>query len=246
MDKQIVQALGADAYCYKWRTDRQKKRTRYKDFDQQLRALGREQHLLWKKKQNLGWEPLEPPVQKGWKRKFVLRDDVAKSKQADFFQGILNKVNTTDWSYRKDFKVRRRRFGKKIYVVKPQLLLQPCSMYAGRVKFSAEEAFYFDELMIQHKGRIEKRYVFKEPWRFVLKVMPNIIDKVRIKDGELESRLDEIDNYLERNGYKYRFQRVVYGRGKYRNYYWIKPQEQNPLLNLPLLGLLDGLKSELL
>lgn len=76
------------AYC------RQKKRMQYEDFDKQLISLDKKRDDLQELKRNLGWEPLIPPVQKGWKRFFVLRDDVERSKHAEFFQNILKKINT--------------------------------------------------------------------------------------------------------------------------------------------------------
>ncbi len=99
----------------------------YEDFDKQLLKLHREEDTLWKQRANLGWEPLTPPVQKGWKRFFVLREDVARSKQADFYERILKKINTYAQSYRKDFKGKKEGEGAryKKYVVKKQYLLEP-------------------------------------------------------------------------------------------------------------------------
>jgi hypothetical protein len=45
----------------------------------------------------MGYVPLEPPVQRGWKRTFVLRADVASSAKAVFYQGILDKINRVDY-----------------------------------------------------------------------------------------------------------------------------------------------------
>src|SRR5258705_13148999 len=120
MDTQLIQQYGEDILCYRLRTTRQKKRMQYKDFDKQLIQLHKEERALYELKRNLGWELLIPSVQKGWKRFFVLRDDVQSSKQAEFFQGILKKINTYEWSHRKDFVARRRKKekGRKVYVVK--------------------------------------------------------------------------------------------------------------------------------
>jgi hypothetical protein len=247
MDTKLIKQYGEDILCYRLRTARQKKRMVYEDFDKYLIQLDKEEYALNEQKRNLGWEPLIPPVQKGWKRFFVLRDDVAVSKNAEFFQAILNKINTYQWSYRKDFKVKKRRYGKKKYVVKNQKLLQPCQWYFAKLDFTDNEKALFHEIFeIEKRGKTPiKRYVFKEPWRFRLKVSPNIITKVRIKDGELESKIDRIENYIKRNDFRKRQEKITRGYFKYK--YWDnleKYNEINPFVNKPLIRIMDELKAE--
>jgi ribosomal protein S15P/S13E len=247
MDKKLIQEYGQDILCYRFRTARQKKRMQYKDFHKQLIRLHKEDNALYEQKRNLGWEPLLPPVQKGWKRSFVLRDDVARSKQAEFFEKILAKINTHDWSYRKDFKVKKRRLGRKNYVVKEQKLLTPYDWYFMKLGFSdAEKQFFHEVLYWDNRGRIKAiRYVFNEPWRFVLKVKPNIITKVRIKDAVLESKIARLRNYVKRNDLERQQSRVLHGNYKWP--YWMRNQkrkEVNPLLNKPIYKIVDELKEQ--
>lgn len=203
MDATLIQQYGPDILCYRLRTKRNKRRAQHSDFQKQLLALSKEKRALRKQKRNLGWEPLVPPVQKGWKRFFVLRDDVARSKAATFYEGILVKINTVDYSHRKDFKQKKRAFGKKKYVVSEQHLRKPCAHDFEKLAFTeAEKAQFHPEWSCEKgSGKFIKRYVFNEPWRFVLRIRPNVIDKVRRQDPELDRRLHEIDAYLERNGY---------------------------------------------
>jgi hypothetical protein len=177
MGTKIIQQYGEDILCYKLCTARQKKRRQYEELEKKLIALHKEERALYGQIRNLGWEPLVPPVQKGWKRFFVLRDDVARSKQADFFQNILEKINTHDWSHRKDFMIRKRRFGRKKYAVKEQRLLQPREWQFEKPGFDENEKQMFHEEYHYETGKRDpiKRYVFDEPWRFVLRVRPNMI-----------------------------------------------------------------------
>ena len=92
MDSKLIQQYGEEILCYRLRTARQKKRMQYDDFDKQLIQMHKEKNILYEQERNLGWEPLVPPVQKGWKRFFVLRDDVERSKNAEFFKAILKKI----------------------------------------------------------------------------------------------------------------------------------------------------------
>ena len=196
MDTKLIKQFGTDILCYRIRTARQKKRMQYEDFDKQLIALSKEEIILHN--HNPGWEPLTPPVQRGWKRFFVLRDDVARSDDAQFFQNILAKINTEKWSYRKDFKKKKRKSGKKIYVVRGHELQKPDEQEFKKLNFTiAEREFFHAEY---HYDQWRKGFVihfaFSEPWRFVLRVRPNLIDKQRKIDSVTEARLAEISNYV--------------------------------------------------
>ncbi len=245
MDTKLIREYGADILSYRFRTARQKKRAQYEDFDKQLIQLNKERDKLSRQIRNLGWEPLVPPVQKGWKRCFVLRQDVARSRNADFFETILKKINTQDWSHREDFKVRKRKKGRKYYIVKTQFLRK---LYEGDLKkldFSAKELEYFHEVWESDWRRQPvKRYVFTEPWRFVLQVRPNIIDKVKKRDAVLEARKSEINTWFDRNGYCYRLDKLRGG-----GYTWWKKKEQpyagqHMLRNKTLPQILSDAKTE--
>jgi len=248
MDTKTIQKHGEYILSYRLRTARQRKRMQYEDFEKFLIQLNEENRELYQRKRNLGWEPLVPPVQKGWKRFFVLRNDVARSKHADFFQGILKKINTYDWSYRKDFLVRRRRFGKKVYVVKGQKLLEPHEYHFAKLCFNEKEKQMFRE---EHRYGYWNRkpgnkvYVFNEPWRFVLVVKPNFITRVRIRDEVIEARLNAIDYYLERNCLEWKQQKILYGNCRWRHWHGgKKPWEINGFKNWPVERILDYLKNE--
>jgi len=245
MDKKLIQQFGTDILCYRIRAARQKVRMQYEDFDKQLIRLNKEYIELRHRRNNLGWEPLIPPVQKGWKRFFVLRKDVAVSRHAEFFEGILKKINTYDWSYRKNFLVKRRKGGRKFYVTKPQKLRQFYEWEFKRQNFDDKERQYFDMVYVYHRSHLQPtvKYVFREPWLFVLQVRPNIIDKVKIRDHELEARIQKIEDYIERNSYGGRRDKLVYG-GTCRccNDWDEREDERNPLKNKPLTRILDELR----
>lgn len=228
MDTKLIGQFGSEIGAYRIRTERQKKRLRYKDFDKQLLELDFRLDALYKKRRNLGWEPLTPPIQRGWKRFFILKEEVATSKQADFFEQLLKKINTTNYSWKKDFTVRKRNRGRKIYVVKEQYLLAPCEWDFKKLNFSPQEQLFFYEQWRTNKyGYASKHFVFTEPWRFSLIIKPNIIDKKRITDPVLESSIDEIEQYLKRNFYNRRLGKIKDGRFGYRHYrYYPKSKER--------------------
>ena len=75
----------------------------------------------------------------------------------------------------------------------------------------SEQQFFYEMWDWDCYKQSVKRYVFREPWRFVLKVRPNIIDRTRRRDAELEAKLKSIQDYLERNDLRGRQARLVNG-----------------------------------
>ena len=104
------------------KTARQKRRAQKADREKQLIRLEKLRTKLWLDKQQLPWIPLEEPYQKGWKRFFVLREDVKRSHMADFYQTLLNKINTAQYSRDKTFSSRKRRLRRYEYTVRTQAL----------------------------------------------------------------------------------------------------------------------------
>jgi len=224
MDTKFIRQYGEEILCYRHRTTRKKKQMQYEDFDKQLIHLHREERELLKQKYNLGWEALTPPVQRGWKRFFVLREDVARSRHKVFFENILSKINTYDYSWRKDFKRKKRKRGRKVYVVKPQSLAKLSELDLVKLGFTdLEKQFFYEVWETDCRGLFVKRFLFKEPWRFVLKVRPNMIDKVRKRDEVIEARLQEIDAYLDRNRFRHRLNKILHGHDQWG---WLKYYEK--------------------
>ncbi|MBO9703415.1 MAG: hypothetical protein J7604_24615 [Sporocytophaga sp.] len=218
---------------------RKKKRLQKEALEKKLIALHKEQNRLRVQIRNLGYEPLIPPVQKGWERTFVLRDDVRRSPRALFYIDLLKKINTVQYSDSKKFLVKRRKRGKKIYVNREQRLREFYEYEWKNSKFSESERFYFTEsVLIDRKGEPYKVYTFNEPWRYVLRIVPNMITMLQIKDAILEQRSDEIRNYLISNNLDCKLGRLL----GYRQNIWDyspKTKYVNPLKNKPVNKILD-------
>lgn len=227
------------------KSKRRKKRLQKKDFEKKLIALYRERKQLLLQIRNLGYKSLVPPIQKGWKRIFVLREDVKISPHAAFFEQLLVKINTVQYSDKKQFKVRRRKRGRKIYIDREQKLRSFYSYEWERLKLTDAQRFYFTEIPgMNQSSAYQKVYVFNEPWRFVLKVVPDMITLLQIKDSSLEQRLSEISNYLERNNLTGKLDRLIHGHHKYRCFKETDIKNADPLLNKPLHKVLDEYYNE--
>jgi hypothetical protein len=248
MDTKLVREYGTEILSYRLRTVRQKKRMQYEDFDKRLLKLKREEDELDELERNLGYEPLIPPVQKGWKRFFVLRDDVAKSKHAEFFENILKKINTYDWSYRRDFRVRKKRYGRYKYGIKTQQLKRLYESDFFKIGFTeVEKSYFYEAWELDSCRKLVKTFVFSEPWRFVLRVRPNMITKIKRLDPAIESRCAEINSYFKRNAYEFRYDKI---RGGNVWQWWhdcmYNKREKNVLKNKPLLQILEEVAEGLL
>nr|WP_295869198.1 hypothetical protein [uncultured Chitinophaga sp.] len=198
MDKLFSDELQYYIDTARLKTARQKRRAVITARDKQLLELSRYQRKLWKKSREAIYVPLQPPIQKGYIRTFVLRDDVARGKQASFFQGILDRINTAQHFHRKDFKKKKRVRGKKVWVDKEQYLRKLFPWDVSKAAFTPEEAAYFEVRMefCERKGREIEMTVFTEPWRFVLRVRPYMLTHQRVVDPLLESQIQEVDNYI--------------------------------------------------
>ncbi|RFS23959.1 hypothetical protein DVR12_08735 [Chitinophaga silvatica] len=150
--------------------------------------------------------PLRPPVQKGYKRFFVLKDEIASGRKVEFFTALLAKINTCQYSDRRDFKVKRKKFRKRIYVVKPQKL-QPVYKIL-KIKLTESEIAYFEERFDNNGNSF---LGFKDPQiYFRLIVKPNYVGFKRDVAAELCSKIDQLENYITKNElyvkrYRYRY-----------------------------------------
>jgi len=201
MDNQIQTEIENYIIASRIRTNRRRLRDARTQSEKQLLQFYREDRRLREAWRNRGYVPLEPPVMIGYKRFFILRDDVARGRQADFYQQLLTKINTCDYSHRKDFKVKKRSHGRKKLVLREQHLLQPDHDQFIKLKLTDKEAACFEERLFFRKQSLvpERRMVIKESWRFVLRVRPNMITKTRIVAPELESQMQQLDNYVKRH-----------------------------------------------
>ncbi|OOQ61587.1 hypothetical protein [Mucilaginibacter pedocola] len=180
---------------------RQKRRLVKTDRDKQLIRLDKRRNELWEQRRHLPWVPLEHPYQRGWKRYFILREDVKRSPKAAFYETLLEKINTTEYHHDKSFKRKKRRKGRYGYYVKQQFLKEfsPYAWEINRMGLTEEEKACFTriETYFPKTRRTEVVYRFKEAWRYVLKIAPNMITHVKPLDLDIERELAYIHLYLE-------------------------------------------------
>ncbi len=202
---------------------RRKKKLVKKDFEKQLLVLNRKECELFKAKQNLPFIPLEIPYQQGWLRYFVLREDVLRGPNAEFFQTLLAKINTYHYSNTKSFSVKKRKNGKKVWLTTPQDLYQvPLYQFdCPKLGLTVHEKSYFSvvEEWDVSFNRMHRYYKFNESWRFVLRIRPHIITHKKAIDTDLEKELKWIENKITNKHLRSKINKLTTGRGFYKGYY---------------------------
>ena len=245
MDKKIIQQFGSEILCYKLKTSRQKKRAVRSANEKMLLQLHREQRQIRQQQRELGYVDIDPPIVKGWKRYFVLREDVARSKDAGFYQAILDKINTVKYCNRKDFKRKKWLFRKyKNWTPIEQTVLQPGYYEFKKLNLSEKEQALFEERLVKHEWRNEwvRALVFTQQWRFVLRVRQNVITKVKAIDGELERREMEIMDYLERTNKGDELDRLLGYRVSHNRRWDPNPKAKCQFKKKTILQVMDEIK----
>ncbi len=109
-------------YYIRSKSARRRKRDARTDLEKRVRAAYKEWWHLREVRRNMPLLPLPEPYQKGFVRYFVLREDVARSKRAAFFEELLEVVNTYQYSDNRKFEAKKRRRGKRVLVPRKQEL----------------------------------------------------------------------------------------------------------------------------
>lgn len=243
MDTKLIEEFGSEILSYRLRKVRQKKRAVKEAHEKLLLSLHKERRQLWQQQRNLGYVELNPPIIKGWKRYFVLRDDVARSKDAAFYQGILDKINTIEYCNRKDFRKRFIRKRKEWSLIE-QAVKKPEHSEFVKLNFTEKEKLLFEEKYVKRQWQKElvKIFVFKEQWRFIFRIRQNIITKVKVLDVELERREKAIENYLERTNQDDTLSRLL-GNSVRRWRRWnTEPKPKHRFENKTMLEMIDEYK----
>lgn len=201
---------------FRLRSLRSRKRIIRKDLEKQIIKKHKRSQELWKIRRDTPLVPLEPPYQKGFVRFFVVSDDVKRSKDGGFFEGLLEKINTEMYSEIRRFLQKKRKSGRRIYVERKQELkrLSTYDWNNPRLGLTAGERTYF--LKKEEYDPFRKQYHIYyeciEPWRFVLKVKPNIITHYKPLDADVEREYDELESYLQRHRVVGIVHKKIYGK----------------------------------
>jgi len=230
---------------YRLKSVRRKRRLVIADRDKQLLKLDRERQRIVSHPDYKQTVPLDEPYQKGWKRLFVLSADVQKSADAEFYQQILDAINTVQYHYDQSFKKPKRKGCWHKYWFDELPKLKTIGSYYWQQNthgLSEQQRACFNRVDFwdNHYYRRDHYYEFASPGLFTIAITPHIIDTIKVGDGLLAQQEAWIDNHIENHGLQYRLSKISHGR-KYR--YWKSEFEKlkyrNPLKNKSICDLGD-------
>jgi hypothetical protein len=156
--------------------------------EKELLKLERELNDLWKAERNLPVIKLEKPIRHGWKKFFVLREDIANRSDAQVFREILERINSVVTCRKKNFKVKS---GKKLVDIDHHLRSIPKDSWNFPEHY--KKYFWLCGGCVHRHG---PSYHFGPTFYFVTKIKPHYLTHVRVEDGDLESRKQKIYNKM--------------------------------------------------
>lgn len=229
----------------KIRIARKKRQNYLKDYHKRLLHLSRRERKLCKLERELPLVPLEQPYQKGWVRFFVLRDDVRRSVDAEFFTQLLSKINTEIYSSNKKFYFKKGKSRFK-YTYNQSFKSFSESQWLNPLinTLTEREKSYFSPMLLwdEYGKQHYIKYVFTEAWRYVLRIKPNYITHRRGLDPDLKSEIKEIENFLDG-----RYLRsVVFNKFYGQKYNWQKSDKPDDFKNRTFASIIDEYNENLI
>jgi hypothetical protein len=168
--------------------------------DRQVRAAVREYHALEARRYTI--IKLDLPIQRGWRRFHRPTKDTLLREDHATLEAILGVIGTVVLHPNRQFSRRRGRRGKWVEIEQP---LRPIPTYEWtRENYPQKWRPYFRyELILEENLHWQPYWVFTQPAFFELKVERNWLWHFREIDPGVETRLSELDRWLQaRQGWK--------------------------------------------
>ncbi|WP_394999927.1 hypothetical protein [Acinetobacter sp.] len=178
---------------------RREKRIAKEQFDKKVLSLERENAILWKAKRDIPWIKLDEPIQRGWKRFFVLRDDVARRTDAHIIRDVLKRVNVTQYCDNEAFEEynwKADQWYEMRHDLKP-IGLGECERDVHLTERHRSYLYKGSDWFYNHGWKkIVEGYWFKDKWMLAQKIEPHFVTHYQELDAELEAKLAHIHKKL--------------------------------------------------
>lgn len=180
-------------------------------------AIKREQKLWRASWKNPILEKLDKPVFWGYRREFVLREDISRRNDASKWRALLQLLQNVQYSKRKDFRYRQRP-SRKWKTRTHQLKTFSSWDFEREIpnRFKIHFRFYYAG------GR--RRYYFIHPWMMVSRRKKEYNTHRIVLNTEIEKELGYLDNRIEQNLYRQAYSRQKGGYYRYRE--WGRPRKE--------------------
>lgn len=173
-------------------------------------ATEKELTALWRKKQRLFWAkrnrtlvPLEKPVRHGYKKSFMLRPDIAKSREAHVYLGLLPHVQKHIFSKTKKFETRDYKTKKMVpmsHGLKPIEHKEWNRLVDGGLLTLKQQAMFvkrWRQTSIRNPNMGVFEYHFIKDWVFIERIDPHYKTHTLLLDPQMESELRELMNRID-------------------------------------------------
>lgn len=178
----------------------------YLDRDKELLAKQKKLNELHRLKMSSPLVPLAKPVQRGWRKKFVLRDAESRRKDAPELRRILGEIQHYIYSDNKEFRVKKY-YNKQTEEINHTLHHIPEKSW-DKLKwpayFKTKWFYFYSGIHVSKYGNAFpiKGYFFKYPYMFESVVEPFFATHARVINAAVDSEMKEIENFFERtNGW---------------------------------------------
>jgi hypothetical protein len=194
--------------------------------------LERERNEIWYQLGKIQQIKLDKPIFKGWKKRYVLRDDVKRRDDAHKIQEVLDRVNTTVYCNNKDFKDSKGRDMHHSLGIIPDPRFW---RYYSSSRTAAESEWIKDHRKWiggtswlsdcdAHCYRAAPHYHFRNKWMLDNEVTEWYWTHYTPVDPILESRLQEISNKMD---HKQTIRIISHARGQSQYDDWYRwPDEK--------------------
>ena len=184
-------------------------------FDKHLLSLARELDALRRRR----WirVALEEPIQRGWRRFYVLTAKAERRADKDVLLSLLTHVGTERIRSTPDFRKKRGRGRRRRYVDIEQPLRELTVGEWNRRRIPEEWKRYFHQVQRCHYRVWHDVLIFANPHVFKLKIEPHWVTELTVCDPAVEQRIAEIDAWLWHRDAKFRLDRLCgYSRRRWR------------------------------
>jgi hypothetical protein len=182
--------------------------------DRQVIAAVREHDALSRRRYKI--IQLDQPIQRGWRRLYVPSERAASRRDRPILEAILAVIGTVKVHHSRDFRRRRGRLKKLVEIEQP---LRPIPVHEWQRKNYPDEwhRYFRNELILERNRHWQPYWVFTQPSLYELKIERNWLWYFREVDPTIETRLSELDRWLQaREGW----QRYGWLKGRRQRYRW--------------------------
>jgi hypothetical protein len=194
-------------------------------FDKHLLRLARELDELWRRR----WirVTLDEPIQRGWRRFFVLTAKAERRPDKDVLLALLKHIGTERIRNSPDFRKKRGRGRRRRYVEIDQPLRDLTVGEWNARRIPEEWKRYFHQVRRCHYRVWHDVLIFASPHVFELRIEPHWVTELTVSDPAVDQRIDEINAWLWHRNAKFRLDRLGNDSNRWRS----SSHNRNAVLN---------------